>query len=111
MAVREPKRGRDRQAGREPDADGAAGHIFTDHAMKRAPLIHLTTMQEIERRPGRPVDPLRFERRESRLGPAPARRAARSVAAQPHRLRLTHSRYSLLPLLRTASRNRRGQRQ
>lgn len=68
MAVREPKRGRDRQAGREPDADGAAGHIFTDHARKRAPLIHLATMQEIERRPGRPVDPLRFERRRAGSG-------------------------------------------
>lgn len=43
-----------------PRLVSAAGHSFTDHANKRVSLINLATVQEIERRIGHPVDPLRF---------------------------------------------------
>jgi uncharacterized protein YcbX len=43
-----------------PRLVSAAGHSFTDHANKRLSLINLASVQEIERRIGQPVDPLRF---------------------------------------------------
>lgn len=49
----------DALAGR-PRLVSAAGHSFTDNANKRVSLINLATVQDIERRLGRPVDPLRF---------------------------------------------------
>ena len=49
----------DALAGR-PRLVSAAGHSFTDNANKRVSLINLATVQDIERRLGQPVDPLRF---------------------------------------------------
>lgn len=50
----------DAASGRGPRLVDAPGHVFTDHAEKRVSLINLTTVQELERALGRPVDPLRF---------------------------------------------------
>jgi uncharacterized protein YcbX len=60
MAAREPKRAQARQARSEPDADSAAGVSFTDRDKKRVSLVKLATVEEIERRIGHPVAPLRF---------------------------------------------------
>jgi uncharacterized protein len=38
----------------------ALGHTFTDNPTKYVSLINLASVAEIERRMGRPLDPLRF---------------------------------------------------
>ena len=43
-----------------PRLVSAPGHMFTDNAIKYVSLINLESVADLERRLGRPVDPLRF---------------------------------------------------
>jgi hypothetical protein len=43
-----------------PRLVSAPGHMFTDNAVKYLSLINLASVADLERRLGRPVDPLRF---------------------------------------------------